>query len=487
MSKLPPNPSLTHLKNQAKALRKGLKAGEPQAFKRLREALPHYQGQPDDALSALTLVDAQLVIAREYGFAGWVALREAVRTSDPDPADREAHLLEAVIQNDAETVKALLAQDSALVNIQGPFPNYSSGGEFQLLYIAAVKGNAEIVGILLDYGADIHATQEENWTALTQAILRRHRDHRHHGTVDLLIDRGARVGIDAAVMMDDRECVKVLLDGDPDLVNHVGAGNSLPINLVKSVEMARLLLDHGADPGVVELSGFAAHPELAAFFIENGATVDIESAIGLDDIERAQTLLVAEPGLDMRDSLVSVKSVEMARLLLDHGADPNAKVDGGHEHTPLGNAVHHFADSGRKELAEFLIENGAEVDIVVAAGLGDIDQVRAFLKRDADLANARSYDGFTALHATLSAEIVRLLLDHGADPNIRVAYCNGGYTVLQIKLWQRDLGLIEMLLDRGADPRGQDSLRGWTATEWAERWHRWEEARALLAGYEKAA
>lgn len=103
MSALPPNPNLTHLKNQAKALRKSLKAGEPQAFKRLREALPHYQSQPDDALRALTLVEAQLVIAREYGFAGWVALREAVRTSDLDPADREVHLLEAVIQNDAAT------------------------------------------------------------------------------------------------------------------------------------------------------------------------------------------------------------------------------------------------------------------------------------------------------------------------------------------------------------------------------------------------
>lgn len=486
MSKLPPNPSLTHLKNQAKALCKGLKAGEPQAFKRLREALPHFQDQPDDALGALTLVDAQLVIAREYGFAGWVALREAVHTSDPNPADREAHLLEAVIQNDAATVKALLEQDSTLANAQGPFPNYSSGGEFRLLHIAAIKDNAEIVGILLDHGADIHAPLEENWTALTQAILRRHRGHRHHGTVDLLIERGARVGIDAAVMMDDRERVDALLDAEPDLVDQVGAGNNLPINLVRSVEMARLLLDRGADPGTVGLSGFTNHPELTAFFIENGATVDIESAIRLDDVERAQTLLKADPGLDVRESLVSVKSVEMARLLLDHGADPNVKVAGGHAHTPLGNAVHHFADSGRKDLAEFLIENGAESDIVVAAGLGNIDQVHAFLKRDADLANARSYDGFTALHATLSAEIVRLLLDHGADPNTRVAYSNGGYTVLQIKLWQRDLGLIEMLLDHGADPRGQDSLRGWTATQWAERWHRWEEARALLAGYENA-
>lgn len=481
MSKLPPNPSLTHLKNQAKALRKGLKAGEPQAFKRLREALPHYQGQADDALSALTLVDAQLVIAREYGFAGWVALREAVRTSDPDPADREVHLLEAVIQNDAETVKALLAQDPVLVHIQGPFPSFSSKDEFTLLHIAALKGNAEIIHALLDHGADAEIRLVENCTALTYAI-----QHQQPVAVDLLIERGARVGIDAAVMMDDMERVKALLYGEPDLIHQIGFGDNLPINLIRSVEMGRLLFERGADPSTVALSGFASDPERAAFFIENGATVDIESATRLDDTERAQTLLATEPDLDMRELLVSVKSVEMARLLLDHGADPNARAGGLHEHTPLGNAVHHFADSGRKDLAEFLIENGAEPDIVVAAGLDDIDQVRAFLQRDPDLASAPSYEGFTALHATRSAEIVRLLLDHGADPNARVIWCNGGYTVLQIKIWQHDLELIEILLDHGADPKGRDTMRGWTATEWAERWHRWEEARALLAGYEKA-
>lgn len=73
-----------------------------------------------------------------------------------------------------------------------------------------------------------------------------------------------------------------------------------------------------------------------------------------------------------------------------------------------------------------------------------------------------------------------------AHPNARVIWCNGGYTVLQIKIWQHDLELIQILLDHGADPLGLDTMRGWTATEWAERWHRWEEARALLAGYENA-
>ena len=83
--------------------------------------------------------------------------------------------------------------------------------------------------------------------------------------------------------------------------------------------------------------------------------------------------------------------------------------------------------------------------------------------------------------------MARLLIDHGADPNAKVNWSNGGFTVLQVKLWQKDLALIEMLLQAGADPQGQDTMRGWTATEWAERWHKWEETQKLLAKHEKTA
>lgn len=277
-----------------------------------------------------------------------------------------------------------------------------------------------------------------------------------------------------------------LFNGDPDLIDQVGAGNDLPINLVRSFGMARLLMAQGANANTVELSQFSGNAEKAAFLIKNGVTVDFESAVQMDDVERAAELLEAEVDLDVNEALVSVKGVEMARLLLEHGADPNTRVGALHEHMPLGNAVHHFADSGEKDQAEFLIENGAEPDIVVAAGLNDIDRVRTFLKRDPDLTSAPSYEGFTALHATRSAEIVHLLLDHGINPNARVIWCNGGYMVLQIKLWQHDIELIKLLLHRGADPRGKDTMRGWTATKWAEHWHRWEEAQLLLAKYEDA-
>ena len=66
---LPDSPSISHLKKQAKALRKAFVAGEPSAKQRVESILPHI-----DETSELSLRDAQLVIAREYGYDGWYQL-----------------------------------------------------------------------------------------------------------------------------------------------------------------------------------------------------------------------------------------------------------------------------------------------------------------------------------------------------------------------------------------------------------------------------
>ena len=63
---------------------------------------------------------------------------------------------------------------------------------------------------------------------------------------------------------------------------------------------------------------------------------------------------------------------------------------------------------------------------------------------------------------------------------------DAGYTVLQWSLWKRNLELIEILLKAGADPQIRDTLRSWTAFEWAERWFNWEEALDLMKESDKA-
>ena len=70
---LPPRPNLQQLKNQAKDLLKAYRAGQPAAFVRFRESLPRLSAASDEHLArlALSLRDAQRVVAVEHGFANW--------------------------------------------------------------------------------------------------------------------------------------------------------------------------------------------------------------------------------------------------------------------------------------------------------------------------------------------------------------------------------------------------------------------------------
>lgn len=141
----------------------------------------------------------------------------------------------------------------------------------------------------------------------------------------------------------------------------------------------------------------------------------------------------------------------------------------------------------RPELQEVLLDAGVELDVYEAAALGRRDRLDHWLARDPGLASSYSADGFTALHlaaffgragavetllaqgapvdassrnamrvapihsaaAAHSAEIVRLLLEAGADPSARQ---EGDYTALHAAALHGDAAMVRALLDRGADP-----------------------------------
>jgi GNAT superfamily N-acetyltransferase len=74
---LPGNFSLEHLKNQARVLQRQIRAADPQATAAVREFHPRFALAADDSpeLASFPLTAAQLVIARQYGFASWARLR----------------------------------------------------------------------------------------------------------------------------------------------------------------------------------------------------------------------------------------------------------------------------------------------------------------------------------------------------------------------------------------------------------------------------
>ena len=78
---LPSNPNLNHLKYQAKDLLKEHSAHTPDVAQRIREFHPRFSRAADAEIfeAQLSLSDAQLTIAREYGFPSWARLKRTLK------------------------------------------------------------------------------------------------------------------------------------------------------------------------------------------------------------------------------------------------------------------------------------------------------------------------------------------------------------------------------------------------------------------------
>jgi hypothetical protein len=91
--RLPQSPDLEQERTRAKELLKALRIGEATAILRLRANHPRFaQLAPDAAAAGVKLSDAQWVIAREYGFPSWPALRAHIvaQTSGRAPVNEES-------------------------------------------------------------------------------------------------------------------------------------------------------------------------------------------------------------------------------------------------------------------------------------------------------------------------------------------------------------------------------------------------------------
>src|SRR5689334_7259235 len=110
---LPARPSLESLRKQAKQLARDVAAGDAASLARVRVQLPNVDGP-------LTQRNAQLVVAREYGYAGWRDLTAEVSKrlgNGLEWAAREAARL--IHDNDVKRLKALLAEHPALLSWKG--------------------------------------------------------------------------------------------------------------------------------------------------------------------------------------------------------------------------------------------------------------------------------------------------------------------------------------------------------------------------------
>jgi hypothetical protein len=193
--------------------------------------------------------------------------------------------------------------------------------------------------------------------------------------------------------------------------------------------------------------------EVAKVILEAGAKED-QSALN-------EALGLVSSGCIPRECRVQVALIDLLCLC---GADPNSA---------MFSALPH----GEFEAVDALLRNGARVDLVVAAGLGRVEDARRLLP------TALADDRHRAL-ATASqfghAEIVRLLLDAGEDPN---RYNPPGAHAHSTPLHQAAAGghdkVVRLLVERGARVDVRDTLWQGTPEDWAKHESRTEIAEWL--------
>jgi len=349
--------------------------------------------------------------------------------ANPKTANRYgiSPLLEACINGDTAIIEALLKA--------GADPDTAQREGETALMTAARTGNADAVKLLLDHGAHINA--KENWrgqTALMWAVA-----EKHPAVVQLLIARGADVNARSRVF---------------DYTGLMPKQGSVPMNYPRG--------------GFTALLFAAREDDLASA----RALVNAKADVNLSDPDGTTPLIEA----------IANFHFDLAAFLLDHGADPNARDHNGR--SPLYAAVdmHSLDTSTRPNPTPPDQLNSLDlIKALLAHGANPNARLTAFIppRGPLDVADYTMGAGATPfLRAAKSddLEVMRLLLDKGADPLIAT---NAQVTALMVAAgvgWRDGkshgaepdaIKAIELCLDRGADinaatDKGETALHGAT-------------------------
>ncbi|HXM58309.1 MAG TPA: ankyrin repeat domain-containing protein [Candidatus Dormibacteraeota bacterium] len=466
-SSLPAAPHLEQLRKLARELQRAHAAGQPEARARVRDRHPR-------AGADLRLADAQLVIAREHGFASWPRLKAYVdrvtthgadlrHPFEADPGyyeDRAAGLLSACLSGEPEA--------SAL------FHRHLPAGQRPTIE------DARLV-MARQHGFD------------TWAAFERHVRSLRDGDEEPFMS-AARV-----IQAGDGETLAALLDRYPGLVMARGTnGNDLAALAMGMGRPAllRRLLERGADPAsandrgwtLLHQAAYANDVDTARLLLDAGAPTDrsghgdggtaLVAALFWGHREAAELIAARDlaPGnlrvaaglgqLDLLDDLVRP----------DGGLAAAAGAHRGFYRPHTGFPLWRLSDDPQEVLDEALTWASRSGRTAAAARL-----VARGARLDAD-----PYRGTALVWAAVNGhrEMAAWLLDHGAGVNHRSTFggpAHGeGVTALHLAAQCGHAGIARLLLDRGADPTVEDAVHHGTPLSWARHFARHEVAGILL-------
>jgi len=274
-----------------------------------------------------------------------------------------AAFLRAVGDGDVQHVRDLLAADPSLVTAVGPHPYW--GGRPQALHVAIETKRGDMVGLLLDAGADPNGRNGEYdlWSPLMLAI---HRDSPE--LQQELIARGARIGLAEALMMKDDVAVDALLaNGLPPLAPN---GGSILAFARTPYAIDQLLalgapIDRQDRWGVTPVEAMSrVGPDgglLVRHMMSRGAVPEPRQFASMGDRDMLAALAETDPSVARRDDvlLAAVEGghQELVRWLLSTGANANAREAARSRQS----ALHNAAWAGDLDMVQLLAEHGADL------------------------------------------------------------------------------------------------------------------------------
>jgi ankyrin repeat protein len=381
----------------------------------------------------------------------------------------------AVRANDAELVAALLKKgaDATAVNRYGVMP----------MWLAAINGSAPIVEMLLDAGADPRSTLPEGESVLMTAA--------RTGRVDALkalVSRGADVDVreqtygQTALMWaaaeDHADAVRALIDAgatldlrseifDPparwSLSSPVKGGFTALMFAARqgALDAARVLVAAGADLDLAEPDGITplllatinGHYDLGAFLAENGADVNRTDQAGVSPLYQAVDMHTLEFAANRPPPRWPnrIDSVGLVQVLLEHGAEPDVALK---RRRPARKGDQIFGDP-------FLVEGATP--FFLAAKRGDVPVMRLLLEHGADPHRAPARQNANAFMVAAGVgwrELSSTTPERHALEAVKLLWSLGGYdinaasiagqTALHGAAARGATSIIQFLVDQGA-------------------------------------
>ena len=352
------------------------------------------------------------------------------------------HLASSARRGDAV---ALLLESGGDVN------SFTSTG-LSPLHLAAEAGGADAVGVLLEHGADVDATDwRSERTPLMFATARN-----RLAAMEILLHAGADVSLMSTVF-DHAERSRV--DGEEEQRRErvVAADRGLEPPEPRSAPAPLPPPPPNAGQGASGGSDGQA-----------GATADLRDPDDPPEVTRAVPIVpqsLSNPELIGRQGGFAALHyaardgrLDAARLLLEAGADPDQQT-GGDETSPMLVAI----INGNFDLAMMLLERGADPNLLSEDGAGPL-----FAALNIEWSLRTFYPQPTAYQQqqTTYLELMRALLESGADPNARTsshiwyaAYNSGrmgvnftGATPFWRAAYATDVAAMRLLVEYGADP-----------------------------------